>query len=195
MREIREIVKPALILFIITAVSALLLGFVYEITKEPIEKAQAAEKTKALALLLPNAVEFTPETEVPENGVKTGDALITEALTAYNNTGKTEGYVISAQCGGYGGPIKILAAVNPDGTIAGISIISHSETAGLGANAAKNTFAGQYVNKSGTIKVTKQAPADNEIVAVTSATITSQAVTDCVNAALIFFRETIRGGA
>lgn len=191
----REITKPALMLFIITAISALCLGFVYEITKEPIEKAQAAEKTKAVAALLPQAAEFRTETEIPEDGLKIDDSLITEVLTAYSSAGNAEGYVISSECGGYAGPVGVLIAINLDGTIAGISIISSNETPGLGANASKEDFTGQYINKSGTLKVVGQVSEDNEIAAVTSATITSQSITNSVNAALKFFRENIKGGA
>lgn len=191
----REIIKPAVMLLIITVVSALCLGFVYEITKEPIEKARAAEKTKALAALIPQAADFKNESEIPKDGIKIDDALITEALTAYNGSGEVEGFVISSECGGYGGPVGVLTAINLDGSIAGITIISSNETPGLGANASNESFTGQYKNKSGTLKVVGQVSSENEIEAITSATITSQSVTNSVNAALRFFRENMKGGA
>ena len=59
-----------------------------------------------------------------------------------------------------------------------------SETAGLGANASKDSFLGQFVGKISGITVTKNAPAENEIKALTGATITSNAVTAAVNAAI-----------
>jgi electron transport complex protein RnfG len=189
--KLREIVKPALVLFVITIVSAFLLGYVFTITEEPIKAAQAADKNKKLAELFPEASEFTQDVLLPEGGEQVGKALITEALTAKSSSGEIKGYVISAQSAGYGGAVGILAAINPDGTVAGIRIASSSETAGLGANASNPEFTGQFTGKSGELKVTKAAPSENEIEAITSATITTSAVTESVNAALKFFQSTL----
>ncbi|MDR1689090.1 MAG: RnfABCDGE type electron transport complex subunit G [Clostridiales bacterium] len=200
----REIIKPALSLFVITVVSAFLLGYVFTITEEPIKAAQAAEKNKKLAELFPEASEFTPNfllpeffsedaepasaVQLPEGGQQVDGAFITEALTAKSASGEIKGYVISAQSPGYGGVVGILAAINPDGTVRGISIASSDETAGLGLNASNPEFTGQFKGKSGELKVTKVAPSENEIEAITSATITTSSVTGSVNAALKFFQ-------
>lgn len=72
----------------------------------------------------------------------------------------------------------MMVGVDNDGKVTGISIISHTETAGLGATAAADTDAGrafrdQFIGMSGTVSVTKDG---GEVDALTGATITSRAV-------------------
>ena len=79
-----------------------------------------------------------------------------------------------------------MVGVDFEGKVLGISIVSHTETAGLGAvaaakNSAGETFRGYFVGKSGSVKVDKDG---GEIGAITGATITSRAVCEGVNAAL-----------
>ncbi len=75
----------------------------------------------------------------------------------------------------------MVVGIAADGAVSGVSIISMSETSGLGANAAKEGFRSQFAGKSGTLAVNKDG---GEIDAITGATITSRAVTRGVNAAL-----------
>ena len=83
---------------------------------------------------------------------------------------------------GFGGTIDMVVGVDMTGAVTGVSIISMSETSGLGANASKDSFRSQFVGKSGTLAVSKDG---GEIDALTGATITSRAVTSGVNTALI----------
>jgi electron transport complex protein RnfG len=99
------------------------------------------------------------------------------------------GHVLSVAPKGYSGSIDLMVGISggPEGTVQGVEIISHSETPGLGANADTPAFTGQYVGKTGSgfLNVVKIGPAgEDEIQAIASATITSQAVTDGVNTAL-----------
>lgn len=80
----------------------------------------------------------------------------------------------------------MVVGVGTDGTVTGVSIISMSETSGLGANASKESFRGQFVGKSGELAVSKDG---GEIDALTGATITSRAVTSGVNTALVVASE------
>ena len=87
---------------------------------------------------------------------------------------------------GFNGTVTMMVGVDNDGKVTGISIISHTETAGLGATAAADTDAGrafrdQFIGMSGTVSVTKDG---GEVDALTGATITSRAVCKGVNAAL-----------
>ena len=81
---------------------------------------------------------------------------------------------------GFGGVLDIMVGVNSDGTCSGVSIISHAETSGLGANAEQESFRSQFVGKSN-VAVTKDG---GDIASITGATITSRAVCDGVNAAI-----------
>ena len=85
---------------------------------------------------------------------------------------------------GFGGTVGLTVGVS-DGAITGVRIGSHSETPGLGAKAADEAFYGQFAGKSGELTVTKTgAVTDQEINAITAATITSKAVTGAVNEVL-----------
>src|SRR5699024_4500532 len=105
-------------------------------------------------------------------------------------SGETLGYAINMTTSeGYGGDISFSMGVQMDGTMNGISILSINETAGLGMNAQKDEFKNQYSNKNvESFEVTKTgASADNQINAISGATITSDAITGGVNAGLCAF--------
>ena len=97
-----------------------------------------------------------------------------------------KGYVVEVTPSGFGGTIDMVVGVGTDGTVTGVSIISMSETSGLGANASKESFRSQFVGKSGVLAVSKDG---GEIDALTGATITSRAVTSGVNTALVVASE------
>ncbi len=102
------------------------------------------------------------------------------------------GYVAVASSKGYGGDVQIMIGVNLDITVAGIEILSQSETAGLGANCENPEWLSQFVGKSGNLAVSKDG---GEIDAITASTITSRAVTSAVNKALAQVEKFERGQA
>ena len=90
---------------------------------------------------------------------------------------------------------KVISGINMDGTIAGAVIGSMTETPGLGAKAQDQPFISQYNGKSidNEIIVSKSSTgAENEIVAISGATITSQAVTDGINLAVEVFNDNFK---
>ena len=96
------------------------------------------------------------------------------------------GCAVQVTPAGFNGAVTMMVGVDNDGKVTGISIISHTETAGLGATAAADTDAGrafrdQFIGMSGTVSVAKDG---GEVDALTGATITSRAVCKGVNAAL-----------
>ena len=82
-----------------------------------------------------------------------------------------------------------MVGVDKTGTVKGVSILSISETAGLGMNAQKPSFLNQFNGKSGQLTVVKTTPSANEIQALTGATITSKAMTSAVNTALSLYQQ------
>ncbi len=165
-------------LFAITLVVSALLGLVNAVTKEPIAEANAKKTREAMAAVLTfddySAVDFTDET-----------GLVTDVWQA-TEAGQPCGYVMQVKPSGFGGTITLIVGVDPDGKCTGVSVVSHSETSGLGANAAAKTsvgeaFRGQFVGASGALAVTKDG---GTIDALTGATVTSRAVTNGVSAAL-----------
>ena len=166
------ILKLALTLLIITAVVAAALGGVNSITAPIIEKINYEKTQAAIEAVLPGG----------------GEAL--ESFT--DNTGLVRkvyasetGYAIEVAPSGFGGDIVMMVGVI-DGKVSGVSVISQVETAGLGAVIAAKTSAGeafrdQFIGLSGQLAVSK----DGGVVdSITSATITSRAVTNGINAAL-----------
>ena len=188
--------KDALILFAITLVAGACLGGVYEATKEPIAAANLAAKEAAYRTVLPDAVSFESDdmTEViagansKVSGLGYGNVTVDEAAIALDGSGTPMGYVVTTTSkDGYGGAITVSVGVLADGTVNGIAFLTLAETAGLGMNADtdwKNQYAGKNVDA---FAVTKNgASGENEINAISGATITSNAVTGAVNTAVYF---------
>ena len=172
--NLKEVLKPAAILFVIcVAVSAALAG-TNMLTKDRIAQAAAQKAEESRMVVLPGAESFE------ESGGH---------YTGKDSSGQAVGYVFETESKGYGGTVKVMTGVSTEGSITGVIVLSHSETPGLGVNAEKAEFRDQYqqpvANLTGGIQVVKfQAPKEGEIQAMTGATITSTAVTNAVNAAI-----------
>ena len=172
--NLKEVLKPAAILFVIcVAVSAALAG-TNMLTKDRIAQAAAQKAEESRMLVLPGAESFE------ESGGH---------YTGKDSSGQAVGYVFETESKGYGGTVKVMTGISTEGSITGVIVLSHSETPGLGVNAEKAEFRDQYqqpvANLTGGIQVVKfQAPKEGEIQAMTGATITSTAVTNAVNAAI-----------
>ena len=165
------VLRLALTLLAITAVVAAALAGVNSITKPAIEKLTAQKTQEAIELVLPGG----------------GEEVAAPAVDLVSRVYKGEnGYAVEVTPGGFDNTITMMVGVDFDGNVLGISIISHTETAGLGAVAAAGTPAGiafrdQFVGQSGSVSVTKDG---GSMDAITGATITSRAVCTGVNAAL-----------
>ena len=191
------IIKDAMILTLITLVAGGVLGLVYEITKDPIAKQQEMAKQEAYKSVFEDADSFEVCVEegdeelaayLVENGFEA--QTINEVMEAKDASGETLGYAINLTTSeGYGGDITFSMGVREDGTLNGISILTIGETAGLGMNATKDEFKNQFQDKQAeAFEVTKTgAAADNQINAISGATITSNAVTKGVNFGLCAF--------
>ena len=161
-------VQLVVTLFLISAICAVLLGMVNNITAGPIAAANEAATNAAMQAVLP--ADSYEQVEYPG-----GNALVTAVYKAGD-----AGYVVQVAPSGFGGNLDVMVGVGADGTCTGVSIISHAETSGLGANATKEDFRAQFVGKAN-VAVTKDG---GDIAALTGATITSRAVCDGVNAAI-----------
>ena len=93
---------------------------------------------------------------------------------------------------GYGGDVKVMTGVNLKGKVTNVKILEHSETPGLGANADKEDFTNQYVDKENGIEVVKNSVKGNQIRAISGATVTSSAVTRAVNFAITLAEEELK---
>lgn len=198
-----KIIKNTIILTIITLVSGVALGAVYEITKAPIANAQEEAKQEAYKQVFEDADSFDAlEVDAQEAaeavkaaGVDDG-AEINEAVEAKQG-GETIGYVITAtDPNGYGGDIQVSVGIQNDGTVNGIAILSINETAGLGMKASEPEFYEQYSGKqTDHFYVSKDGGEGEQIDAISGATITTRAVTGAVNASLGYYQNVLGGGA
>ena len=177
-----DIIKPVGVLLAICIIIPLALSVTNKVTAKKIAELENENSKKNMQSLV-NADDFE----------KCSDGGI-EYYTAIKG-GETAAYIFTESAKGYGGDVSVMTAVKPDGTVAGVAILDVSnETPGLGQNAAKESFYSQYAGlKKGVSLLKNGAKAENnEVDAVTGATITSTAVTRAVNAALDDF-EKVKG--
>ncbi|HPF53708.1 MAG TPA: RnfABCDGE type electron transport complex subunit G [Eubacteriales bacterium] len=156
-------------LLAIAIIAGLALGVVNAITKEPIAEQTRLAADEARRSVLPLAAEFTQ--------IEGSD--IYEGKDSSNNI---VGYTLAGITNGYGGEIEVTVGIDLEGIITGVSVggANFSETAGLGAKTKTDpTFRQQFIGLSGTIALKKDG---GQIDAVTSATISSRAVTNEVEA-------------
>ena len=191
-------VKNTLTLTIITVIAGFFLGFVYDLTKDPIAYQKELAKQNAYKSVFSEASDFVDEGIMskydPAALANAGFAAQTvdEALVAKDSSGNSIGYVFTLSTSeGYGGNITLSMGVDNTGCLKGIEILSISETAGLGMKANTDEFKSQFANKNVTqfVYTKNGASADYEIDALSGATITTKAMTNAVNAGLEFYKE------
>lgn len=196
----KNMLKDALILFIITLIAGAVLGVVYDVTKEPIEKQQQLAKDAAYKEVFADAEKFeeiamkpdlAPEDLTAYVAGQGYHASVDGVASAFNAGGEQVGYVLTVTTHeGYGGDIQFTLGVRNDGTLNGISILSIAETAGLGMRAGE-VLVPQFAQKQVETFVTTKGGASSEeqIDAISGATITTDAFVNGVNAGLACFRE------
>lgn len=200
----KGMIKDALILFAITLIAGLMLGVVNDITKEPIAQQEQKAKNEACQNVFAVADSFEVqeladsaqiEQVLTDAGISGAD--IDELMAAKDASGALLGYVITVtDHEGYGGDIQFSMGITNEGTLNGISLLSISETAGLGMRAGEvlvPQFADKNVSKFTYTKT--GATADSEIDAISGATITTNAVVNGVNAGLAYFDKILKGGS
>lgn len=184
----KSIIQLGLTLLLITAIAGLILGVVYNITKDPIAKQEKLTNENAMKALLTDADSFAKkDIDLSENILEVNEG---------KSGSESVGYAIKVATKGYGGEIQLMVGLDKAGELSGIQILSQAETAGLGANCENPEFYEQYAGKSTAedIEVVKTEGNDNQIKAITGATITSKAVTTGVNGAVKFYKENLQGG-
>ncbi|MDO4296149.1 MAG: RnfABCDGE type electron transport complex subunit G [bacterium] len=185
--------KDALILFAITLISGVLLGGVYEMTKTVIAEKEEAAKQETYREVYADAASFALNEELTEKAA-TADlssydkVTVSEILDALDASGTVIGHLATSTSGaGYGGNVTLTIGITNEGAITGIGFLTLNETPGLGMKVADDAFKGQFVGKNAeqlTLVKGGGASGEDEIDAISGATVTSSAVTNAVNAAL-----------
>jgi len=189
---VEPIVRPSIVLLIICIVISASLSLTYALTKDRIAESDLLEANNARAELLPGA-EFEKIFELSAEEIAQSKVfpIITEIYSATIVNGDERnpaGFVATAIAQGYGGSLQVIVGVSADQKISGIRLTTHSETPGLGAKASEPEFLEQFAGKdaSAALAVVKSAASggDYDIAAISGATITTNAVTQAVNAAV-----------
>ena len=193
--KISDFLKLGLLLSIICIISGLALSVTYSVTKEKIEIQKQREVLDSLPLVIPSATNFSDKKQL-------GSISYYEALDKSN---KIIGYALNGEHQGYQSMIKFMVGIDPKGKILGLRILEHGETPGLGARVTEiksdktlgSFIGGMFDNESKTKKqsvpepwfcamfkdkfyktltVSKTGETNSAIMAITGATITSEAV-------------------
>lgn len=195
----KNIIKDAFILFMITAVAGVLLALVNEVTKKPIEDGKHAAVEAACKEVFPDAASFAAK-ELPADtadfAARYPKSIVDEIYDALDDSGNAMGVVLNmTNKEGYGGNIRFSMGIALDGTVKGVSILETSETPGLGLQAADVLLPQFKERKADSFVFVKGggASAENEVDAISSATITTRAFTNGINAGLDYFRTVITG--
>ena len=172
-----QLVKFGLILGVICLIATLVLALTYEITRPKIAEQLRQEEQAALKKVIPDADSFEPKTL---GGIEYFEAMKGPDLI---------GYCLKVTGSGYGGYMRIIVGIDPNGVIRGVSVLEHQETPGLGSKITEVRpgetepwFPKQFTGKSA-----KTVAVKKNIDAITGATISSKAVTDAVRDAVISF--------
>jgi len=162
------------LLFISAGMSAAL-GFVYTLTKGPIEIANKQKEVRAITEVLP-AFDNDPTAEA-----KSIDGLDYYVAT---NQGQPAGYAVKTFTDkGFSGKFTLMVGFKPDGSINNISVLDQKETPGLGTKMKEPKFKNQFLDKNPAIFTLKVKKDGGQVDAITAATISSRAYCEAVQKA------------
>ena len=188
----KYILKLSITLLGICLVVSLLLGLVNGITADKIAALQEQAKQESLQAVFPDAT-FN-EIEIGEAQAAAAEEYGVELMYIYE-VADGSGYAIEVGPSGFSGTIDMVVGINSDGTVAGISVISNTETAGIGTNVCSDKpnkngvgVLSQYVGMSATAdKPFTVNSGSNRVDAISGATVSTKAITSGVNAASVIF--------
>ena len=193
--------KDALVLSLITLISGCCLGGAYGMTKQKIYEINMASTIESYKQVMPaeeydDATYADALTTAQSDGkiaADNGGASLISVVAAKDAFGAETGYIIKGSAAGYGGSVIVVVGVDADLKVTGISFPETlPETAGLGQKATEPAFYEQFAGKGTKLSVKKGGGAgEDEIDAISGATITSTAVTNTVNAATEFVQDYI----
>lgn len=211
----KNIVKDTFVLFAITLIAGLGLGVVYNVTLKPRNEQEEKTRLEAYEKVMPGLGDFeaveildedvnqyiaekitTTEKENNISTIKPFNASVDNVVKTFDKQGNEQGYIVTmTDKEAYDGSLQIAVGILSDGTVKGISFLSLSETPGLGMRADEDMFKNQFQDKNVPFFVYSKngKSKENEIDAISSATVTSNAVTHAVNGAICCV-EYITGG-
>ena len=183
------ILKVAGTLTVIALVVAALLGVVNNVTKDKIAEQDAENTRIAMSAVAPDGSEFGDKMDISDAVAAAASAQGGKIVEMYpmTNGGADAGYVVKVSASGSQGTITMMVGVDANKAITGISVISHSETSGIGTkvvgnepNSAGEPVLDQFVGMSGSGSLV----VGKNVIAVSGATVSTKGITMGANAAL-----------
>ena len=181
--DLINVLSVGIKLFLITAISAVLLAVFNYVTEPIIEANNIKIQNDSMRIVLPLAKDFQKQ-DMSSLALVDLKCSVTSIYKGIDDEGNEIGYVVIVSSDGYGGDISLAVGVDNKFAVTGVDVMTHSETPGLGAKCNSDVFKNQFIGKTSNINVVKSGADGNEIDAITSATITSKAVTNAVNTAI-----------
>lgn len=193
----KEILKSTCVLLVISLVAGFLLGFFNNLTKEPIAMRTEVAKESSLNSVIDSEFSINIEKDITDQVSVDKDGVIIEEVYEFvDESGAFSGIVaLVTSTKGYKDDIRLSVGVEmiskntKAGEICGMDFLSINETPGLGMNVKDEDFINQFIGKTVELEVSKNSVHDNQIDTVSGATITSEAVTDAVNAVMSFYNQ------
>lgn len=178
-------------LLVIAVACAALLGAVYSITKGPIAEQEEKAAAEARLAAFPEAADFNKiidkenADDIPEEY-----GIIKSVYEAVDGSGNVIGTVFGITTKGYSPGLNMTVGINADGTVKAVIMGDNGETQGIGKEAAKPAFYGQFLGKSieRPFNVVRSSPQGNDIQSISGATITSKAFVSAVNTAIEYYK-------
>ena len=183
------ILKVAGTLTVIALVVAALLGVVNNVTKDKIAEQDAENTRIAMSAVAPEGSEFGDKMDISDAVAAAASAQGGKIVEMYpvTNGGADAGYVVKVSASGSQGTITMMVGVDANQAITGISVVSHSETSGIGTkvvgnepNSAGVPVLDQFVGMSGSGSLV----VGKNVIAVSCATVSTKGITMGANAAL-----------
>jgi len=175
-----------LALVLVTLISGLSLGYIYKLTKGPIEQARIEKQLRAIRAVT-DTFDNDPFDESYLYPFAKGDSI---RIFPAEVSGKPTGVAIeSFSDQGYSGRISVLVGFNAQGNIQNIEVLDHKETPGLGSKMTERKFKSQFTTGSKSGSGFEVARDGGEVQAISGATITSRAYCEAVNRAVEIFKD------
>jgi len=194
---LRSIIKPAIALLVICLVVSASLAFTYAVTKDKIEERSKLNAENARKEVLADADSFERVENIEKSINKNPELGLVKEVYKGVKDETPVGYVFMVVTKGYGGDMNVTVGINNNGEITGVKIGDNSETPGLGLRVTDDSFLSQFIGfvPSGPLQTVKRAKTKNEeIEAISSATISSRAVTKAVQAAVDMASQLLKEG-
>ena len=160
----------ALCLTAVCLICSSVLAGVYALTFEPIKAASQKALEQSISAVLPEGLELS-EAAVANQGGQTYEYY------AASKAGETEAYAVKSTVIGFGGPLTLMVGILADGSVYNTSVLSHSETPGLGAKCTEPKFHDQFAGWNPSEKTLVVKKDGGDVDAITASTITSRAYT------------------